>query len=112
MKADAPDDGKGKRDDVKRGLEARPELAQDVCEAIPAEQCGLEKQHAAVPHRRAAAEQGQDELGRDGLDQEEKRCADEDGDGEKREHGLREYQGGAARVGLRAAPAGRLGKEA
>lgn len=95
MEGNAADDGEGERQGVESGLQAGPQFAKDVRQAVTAEQRGLEEEHAAIPDRGAAAKQREDELGGDRLDQEEQRCAEEDGDGEEREHGGKGYQVGA-----------------
>src|SRR5581483_3614719 len=44
---------------------------------IAGEQCGLKKHHASVPDARRAAKKGQDQPGKERLDEKEQKSADE-----------------------------------
>jgi hypothetical protein len=63
-----------------RGLPADAEpLGREVGVEVAGEEAGLEEHHAGVPHRRRAAQLGQDHLGDHELDDEQQRGADEQG---------------------------------
>ena len=68
---------------VKDNLLARGALAQPVGPGVSAEQGNLEKQHAARPHGRRAAEPGEDQLGNERLHLKQQERAQQDGDAEQ-----------------------------
>jgi len=74
--------------DVHRRRAERPIAAgQDGRIGIGGQQQRLEKEHAGVPHRRRAAEQRQNQLGDERLQQERQRGGDEGRQDIQREHG-------------------------
>lgn len=97
-----PDGEGGTGEAEERDMEPRAKAGacgDGVCPGVSGEECGLEEEHRSGPDRGAAAEAREEFLGGHGLDEEEEKGAEEDGDGEEGEHGKREYR----RCGERAA---------